>query len=221
MDNESVIKKIKSLLAMSSDVSTSQHERDLALQRAQELMAKYSVDIAEHQDKSEEIITHIISFEQHKLPALFKLSPLMFMTYIEAIPKEFGCYMMYNRNTFDYALFGFKTNCEIAEHAIHCILAQALIDFREQMKEERSIGFTVSFWNGFKEGLAIRFLKLSDSTAIQLYDKVKNAFVQKVNLTQINMPRSNAAGFDQGFKSAKDAQIRSGIGQSNKGGLLK
>lgn len=218
--NTSVINKIKSLLAMSSDSSATQHERDLALQRAQQLMAKYSVDIAETQEKPEEIIQMPIDIKWvHPLPAYLAIDSVKLSGFFQPIANEFGCYVVvYNRR--DLFIFGFKTNCEITKHAIACIFNQALCDYRKEYALRRELGFAISFWNGFVTGLRDRFIKLSDSKTIQLYDKVKAAMEGKVNWEESNLSTSNAKGFEQGYKSGKESPIHSGITE-RKGNLLK
>src|SRR5258707_14686964 len=55
MTHEQLVERIKNLLALATGEGN-EHEKRLALQRAQELMARYSISIADETGKPEEIL---------------------------------------------------------------------------------------------------------------------------------------------------------------------
>lgn len=224
MSESSIIEKIKKLLALSSDPTTTEHERDVALNRAKDLMAQHCIE--EYHLKTDTKIKEAIVQEiytpklENPLPAYFH-NPLLLNTIIQPIANNFGCYTAYWNLTGQHFLMGFKENVEIAKYACDVLLNQGIKDMREGYKTARSIGFTVTFWNGFVYGLHKRFIKLSNETAITLYDKVKAEYDKITNVIPIHLPSSNeASGFASGKKSAMDAQLNPAVSKGNGGNLL-
>lgn len=223
-DKENIISKIKKLLNLAEGVNNSQAEKDLALNRAKEMMAQHS--IADHDIKDAKITDLIIEQEyipqlNNPLPSYF-FDPALMLMILNPIVNNFGCYVVfYPPPRLKVCLVGFKTNIEIASYACDVLLKQGLTDFREGYKKVRSIGYAVTFWNGFAEGLQRRFTKLSNETAIVLYDKVKEKIHKECRIVEYDIPYSNEViGHSEGFKSAIDAQLNRAVSK-NEGNLLK
>lgn len=96
-----------------------------------------------------------------------------------------------------------------------------MINFRAEYKKVRSIRFVTTFWNGFAEGIEKRFTKLSNETAIILYDKVKAKFEAEIQTINITLPSSTEqSGHLAGMKSATEAQLNPTVSKGNGGNLL-
>lgn len=224
MSKPEILDKIKKLLALSSDSGTTEHERNVALNRAKDLMAQHSVEECDLNSpgKVESLIVEEIYIPnlENPLPAYLH-DPMLFCTLLNPITNNFGVYNAFHKFKNIHQFMGFKQNVEIAKYACDVLLNQGIKDCRDGYKEHRSIGFTVTFWNGFIAGLHKRFIKLSNETAIVLYDKVKEQFEKNTQLQPIELPTSNErAGFSAGMKSAMDAQLNPAV-QTSRGNLLK
>lgn len=224
MTKNELIERIKKLLALSTDLSTTEHEKTLALKRAQALMAQHSIesiDLSDTKKIEELIITEDYTPKlENPLPS-YLFNPGLMNAIIQPICNNFGCYASFYLHKPGQSIMGFKTNIEIAKYACDVLLNQGISDFRKQYKTIRSIGFATTFWNGFAEGLLIRFTKLSDETALVLYDKVKSKFNESIMSVAIEMPQSTEiSGHSAGRKSATEATLNAGI-SSSRGGLLK
>jgi hypothetical protein len=223
MSKQELIEKIKKLLSLSTDTSTTNHERDVALNRAKDLMAQYSIEEYDLKNFSKEELI-VTEFYQHKLnnplPSYFA-NPMLMNTIMQPICNNFGCYCCFHTQTGVHQIMGFKANVEISIYACDVLLNQGIKDFREGYANARSIGYGISFWTGFIEGLTLRFTKFSDETALVLYDKVKAKFEESIQKVIINVPTSSEFyGHKAGLKSATEATLNPGV-SSQKGNLLK
>lgn len=213
MTKESLIEKIKSLLALATGVGN-EHEKRLALSRAQELMARYAVDLSE-KNHVEDIIKseYIPKFE---VP-LHLRNKMELMRIITPIAENFGCYLALAN---EIRVFGFSTNIEVTKFAIDTLLYQGIQDFKREYRIQRSTAFAPSFWSGFRKGLEEKFEKPSEK-ALVLYDKVKNVWENSTRSVDVFFANSNASGAEIGFNSAKNAVLNPGIQSSSRGNLLK
>lgn len=217
--SSSVVEKIKRLLALSTDQSTTEAERANALQKAQLLMAKYSVDMSACQEKPEEIIKMPLEIKYaHPLP-IYLHDFIRLSSLLQPISQNFGCWTLYNQAEHKLYLYGFKTNCIVAEQAIAALLNQGLMDFRVQFILRREMGFAISFWNGWAQGIKDRFTKLSDSQAIVLYDKVKDELEKFCQFETIHLMESDADGQELGKLSAQRSYIGTGLDGKERKGL--
>lgn len=213
-DKQTLIERIKKLLALSNDSSTTEHEKDVALNRAKDLMAQYAIE--EHQLKGENVkdLIEIVEYTpklENPLPS-YLFNPALFNAIISPIAQNFGCYCAFYLHSNKTVFYGFKTNIEVAQYACDVLLNAGIKDFRAGYRVARTIGFATTFWNGFGEGLAKRFTKLSDETAVILYDKVKNKWESEVKSVQVELPSSTEkSGHAAGFKSATEAQLNAGL----------
>lgn len=219
---DKLIAKIKSLLALASDSSTSEHERALALKNAQKLMAQYSIDFLNLDSKG--IEDKIISKELSYKPTGILKSDVIYKYIVNRIADNFGVYVYFKMGSISEALYlyGFETNCEIADYAINSLFTQGWYDYRVNTSF-KSAGTCINFWNGFFQGLLRKFNKNElDTNALILYDKVKDEFMKKVKLRQSSNPGgSTSGGFSQGYSSAMNASIKPALKGQNKGNLLK
>lgn len=219
MTDEKIIEKIKKLLELAA--SPNENEARLAYNRAKDLMAKYSVDITAEDTKSKEIV-ELVYIPDFKSPnSLWDYMPQIAL----AIVKPFGVFVLMhnwaNKNSRKMKFVGFKTNIEVAEHAVDCIVNQCLADFRLKFAEERSMAFAPAFWSGVARALTARFAQSSvNETGLVVYDPVKK-FMEKYKPAEFLGANSNAENAARaGFESGNSAQIRSGITTGNQGKLL-
>jgi len=221
MTKKSLIEKIKSLLALATGVGN-ENEKQLALKRAQELMAKYSVDVvfARHPCESTPTIEQIRYETKLDLPISLRTSLDLAHT-IEPICQNFGVYVAYNLAG-HVLLWGFKTNLEVAIYACETLLYQGIQDFKREYRRQRTMGFGISFWKGFREGLKVKFDKsIIPENALVLYDQVKQEWMRKVTFGSGSFNQSNANGMELGIQSARDAVLNKGIESTMSGRLLK
>lgn len=225
MNKESLIEKIKKLLALATDNSTTEHEKSSAMNRAQELMAEYSIEECDLKfTRAEDLILKeefVLNLEDH-MPTMLQ-DPMFRGNILAPICQNFGCYV-YQVGLGPIGkqyIMGFKTNIEVAKYACDVLINQGVKDFKIGFQEHRSIAYGINFWGGFRAGLIARFSKLSNEKAIILYDKLKAQLIKEVQFVKMAPPISTyAGGTQEGFKSAIDAKLNPAVSTS-KEGLLK
>jgi hypothetical protein len=211
-----LITRIKQLLALATGEGN-ENEKKLAMQRAQELMARHSVSESELMDKPTLILDKIFKWNLENPLPLYFFNPIIATEIMGITAENFGCYAF--ALGYDLHLMGFEHNIEIAEYAINVLMNQGIKDFRKGYRENRSVGFSVMFWQGFTRGLKERFAKISNETAIILYDKVKKEFESKVQFVNMEIGQFSGQGFNEGHKSAKEASLNPGVVE-RRGNLL-
>jgi hypothetical protein len=181
-------------------------------------MAKYSVDVSSASETS--LIEQIRYDTKLDLPISLRTSLDLAHT-IEPICQNFGVYVAYNLAG-HVLLWGFKTNLEVSIYACETLLYQGIQDFKREYRKQRTMGFGISFWKGFREGLKVKFDKsIIPENALILYDQVKEKWLSQVKYEHANINQSSASGADLGFQSAKDAVLNKGIESTLSGRLLK
>ncbi len=217
MDRAKLIEKIKSLLALATGVGN-EHEKQLALSRAQELMARYAISISDNESKPEDIVRE--SFHTTFDIPLFLRNCIEFLVVTQPIAENFGVYLSINPAG-NIWMTGFKTNVEIANYAINTLLYQGVQDFKRGYREHRTIGFATAFWHGFTAGMAEKFAKQSiPSEALVLYNRVKDKFLSQTRFMNATLMTTNAGGFKTGKNSAREAVLNPGIQSTSSGRLL-
>lgn len=219
MSKEELIDKIKRLLALSSDPSTTEHERDLAYKKAQALMAKYCISNL-NTENVQELVTSEVYKTERKLP-VFLQSCTNFVSIFNSTAHNFGCYLAFKTIKNEVSIFGFKINIEVLKYILDTLISQGQFDYRVEYSKRREISFSSAFWTGFGKGLDARFSKKNlEEQAIELYDRVKAVFEKQVRYESIEVGRSTAQGFEAGHKSATEAQLNPAVSTS-RGSLLK
>lgn len=223
MTREQLIDKIQKLLALSSDNGTTEHERNLAYQRAQKLMAQYCIDNVDLM--KDDIKDQIINFEiTYPLKGYLKNDNIHKFIF-DRIARAYGTFHFFRPKENRNYLMGFEVNCRIANHVIHVMLDRGLIDYRNSLAEGNppTAAHKISFWKGFLDGLNERFVAPSalDERAIVLYDKVKAEYLAKVHPVSLSSSSSDSdSGFNDGRDSAKNAQIHKPVTSTFGGKLL-
>lgn len=217
MTKEAVIEKIKSLLALASDPSTTEHERTLAFNRARTLIDRFMVseqDITP--DKPLEIVWVPFNFLVSR--ACEKYLPF----YAHSVALYFGCFVCRRVGTWHFV--GFKSNIEVATYAVEVLTHQGKIDFRTAFRNrlnsrENLITFEESFWYGFVQALQRRFTlqEIPDEKGLTVYDPVKQLYD---SLTTVSLGNTYGAAAE-GFTSGINAQLHRPIETTTKGNLLK
>lgn len=214
MTKDKLIEKIKSLLALAS--SPNEHEAELAMRRAQELMAKYCIEECELQYNKQEFVIESATYTPkiRMGTGLLQHLPIIATT----IAPIFGCQATFTKLTHTIKLWGFRTNLAVCEYAIDALLNQGYADYKREYAKQRSLMFDHNFWSGFAIGIDRKFKKASEeSKAIVVYDKVEE-YMQK-NFKQAVM-RTSAAAL-AGIESGKSAVIYGGISAATQGNLLR
>ena len=209
--SEKVTEQIKKLLALAS--SPNEHEARLAMQRAQELMRRYSVSII---DDPLEVIVEVPYVSKVKSVGISKVLPEI--CYV--ISKVFDCSSLYFPLLNKITIVGFKTNCLIVEHALDCILNQGIADFRQEYKMQRSLAFSEGFWVGFLDAIQRKFQQPNvEGEGLVIYDKVKE-YLSKYKYGVFSAQRVNSFGAERGRVSGANVSIRPGVQPSVGGKLL-
>ena len=122
LNEKELIEKIKKLLALAA--SPNENEAQLAMSKAQELMAKYCINIIEEKDL---VITSEIYYTNVKLP----FAELIYISNV--ISRIFGCITIIS-NVIE--MHGYSTNIKIVKFSIDSVLAQASIELKVIIKKE-------------------------------------------------------------------------------------
>lgn len=214
------VERIKKLLELAA--SPVESEARLAFEKAQELMAKYS--LRESDWKSDSVPEAIVRHEYvlKVKPSTPLIDQLPFIA--QAIGQPFGVYVLVRASERKVLLVGFSTNCTLVEYAIDCVLTQCMFDYREQFAKQRSIAFAPEFWRGVSLALSARFSapasQDSKETALAVYDRVKKFMEQfKGSANWGNSQSDLAGGFTAGQAAGQNAQIRPAL-QTQSGGKL-
>jgi hypothetical protein len=200
---DQIIDKIKKLIALSEDQSTSEHERLLALKRAQALMIKYSIDSIQG-----EVEDSIIKIEFNLGRTIFGLDTTSLCRILSTIGPYFGCYSFYKKTSGQVYLMGFKVNCEIVDYTAHVLINQGLRDCLRLWRDAPSANTKLAFWKGFCEGLQVRFkLNSEESEGLVLYDKVREKFLANTKLVSSFQGGSSLDAQQAGSQSALEAKV--------------
>lgn len=215
-----IIERIKKLLELASSANKEDHERKLAMERAQDLMIKHSInenDLANETGKELEIVEEEYFNESFLKQGVIPVLPNILAT----IPPIFGVYGMVHTlggKSHKFTLVGFKTNIQIAKYAMDSILTQGIITARIEYKKFRTITFGMSFWSGYAIGLQQKFLPNTEKNMV-VYDRVK-AFIDSISQDKVSGNLTDGIAFATGHQAGLEAEIRKPIEQANTGKLL-
>lgn len=224
MTEDKIVEKIKKLLALAS--SPNENEAQLAMERAQSLMAEYCIQENQFFDRNSLNVTfrESVIFELYTSPfnasrGLQKELPQI----VHTIGRIFGCMCMIWRPTLEYRIYGFKTNIEITKYTIDAILNQARIDYQIGYRKARTISFDESFWKAFAIILRERFQKhVEESTGLVIYDAVRAKIKELSKGIYISHNGTDSiAGVKAGQLSGSSVSIHPGIKVGNQGNLLE
>ncbi len=224
LTKERLVEKIKSLLALATGENNSSEEKSLAMQRAQELMAKYSLDVKTECAEPQFVISR--NFEPSSVyridQALFGILPEV----LDVIGKNFGVMTYLNVapgpvRSVTCCFLGFETNIQLTQYAVDVILYQGWAGYRRIMRLERSTTFAPDYWRGFYDGLVEKFEKSAEvGIGLVVYDPVKAALAK---LTGGKTTKSWALGnslsdaYVQGVEDGKNSTLNKGVGNATAG----
>jgi hypothetical protein len=213
---DTIIERIKKLIALSQDSGATEHEKLTALKHAEKLMLKYS--ISEFSASSEEPEIVEVPFQLDR--EIFYLDTKKLCYILGIVGENFGCYSSFSLNG-SVKLFGFRVNCEIVEYTAKVLISQGLRDCAVGWKINPSASYKMTFWKGFIQGLEDRFnkIKLSEETGITVYDKVKEFFDKRVTFSSdFSMLGANYEAAQAGNKSAREAVVNPALSSSTSEG---
>jgi hypothetical protein len=219
--NEKIFERVKKLLELSA--SANEHEAALAYKRAQEIIAKYSLDMS-RELKVETIVEKFYELKIKETMGLKEKLPFI----LDIVARPFGVHTLISARYEDgqkipaIKLVGFETNVDIAAYTVDCILNQCLIDYRQGYSRERSIIFGHNFWTGVVHALSERFKQPEEQApGLVVYDKVRE-YMEKYPMATVEGTNViGHSGVSEGIQSGKNAQIRPGVRANNGGKLLK
>lgn len=207
-EKDKIIERIKKLIALSEDTSTTSHERDACRKKAHSLMARFSIDNL--RDEKDPEIIHV----EFALPKpVFGLDTVKLCQILGIIGPPLGCYSYFKRGEDKVYLMGFKINCAIAEYTGHVLINQGKRECSSLYKQLPMANTKLAFWKGFVEGLRLRYAPAenSDEQGLVVYDSVKELFERSVKKVPIFSSGSNLDAMAKGAQSALDARINAGL----------
>lgn len=222
--NDNILKRIRHLIALSQDGSTTEHERTLALRRAQDLMIKYS--ISSLGDEVEPQIHSARYDPSSKMHPYFNNNLGNLCRLLQIVGNAFGCQAFMRKSENKVYLMGFPVNIQIAFYTTEVLYTQGRQDLKDASKEAFAgmitnkttvsgvMGYQINFWVGFLEGLVAKFKKTSeyaDEKGVTLYDKVLQEWTAKVTFVTLEIDSSSSGGYSSGFTSARNARVNSAI----------
>lgn len=211
-DKEKIIERIKKLIALSEDASTTEHERSACRKKAHSLMARFSIDTL-HDEKEVEIV-HV----EFALPKpIFGLDVTKLCQILGIIGPPLGCYSYFKRSEDKVYLMGFKINCEIATYTAHVLINQGKRECSDLYKQFPMANTKLAFWKGFVEGLRVRYspVENSEEQGLVVYDSIKELFERSVKKVPIFSAGSDLSALAKGAQSALDARINSGLSNTS------
>jgi Protein of unknown function (DUF2786) len=221
-----VIERIKKLLELTT--SPNEAEAKLAMEQAQKLMAKHSIDVA---DLKEHAAGPEIIRSEYWNEAFNRFGVWDAMTQILiTIPPIFGVYCVVSHmkhlsptqkdRSKRFDLVGFSANIEITRFALDSLLAQGLADARSEYKKYRTVGFGQSFWSGFASAIAQKFGPAKEtSKGIIVYDKVRN-YINSIASGSYESKSFSGEAYSSGHSAGMKAELRKGLESKNTGKLL-
>lgn len=214
-----IFEKVKKLLELAA--SPNEHEARLAFLKAQELIAKHSLNMAEN-NNTEGIVEREYTLKIPPSSGFMETFPEI----AHAISQPFGVYILVSARKRSapnkIELVGFPTNTQVAEYAIDCVLNQCFSDLHAAYKENPSLGFAHNFWKGVSKALNLRFRVDSiNEKGLIIYDKVKQYMDKFPSTNFLRTQVDGKSGLEEGLRSGESAQLRPGIVSTQSGKLLK
>ncbi len=221
MTQEKVEELIKKLLDLAA--SPEQHEADLAMERAKELMLKYNIQQSSLASETEQLKVdrqpYVVPFRASSFA--LKQMPLICTT----LCKNFNVFVSITLSTGVIEFWGFPLNIKLARYACDAILNQLQMKWREEYRKARTISFTENYWIGAAQGIYAKFrikTPTTDIKALTLYNKVEQEFTAHVKgVWSTGGLDKNAAAQAVGNAAGKEAEIYRGITVQNGGKFLK
>lgn len=207
MENQALIDKVKKLLELAG--SPNENEAKLAYERAQALIAKYSLDLSG--ENKPEAIVQVDYVCSYRSGGLSEVLPFM----AQALGKPFGTYVLirpWKGN--QVVLVGFATNVKVTAYAIDSVLAQLMQDFRREFKKYRTVAFSTNFWNGALQAIQKRFEEAGDKaeTGLVVYDPVRAFMASFTGSAKLSAGSADTqAGLSAGAAAGNAVSIRQGV----------
>lgn len=207
MTKETLIETVKKLLALAS--SPNEHEAQLAMKRAQDLIARYSISVM--LDANEPIIE--TSF---KYSSLCYMSQEMGAQIVHVITPIFGVQSMRKPSNFTLHLFGYKTNVQLAIHGCYCIINQLNAELKKVLKKTPGFvgpNFIHDYWLAAAREIERKFEEPKTiGQGLVVYDKAKELMHRLYNIRPLaGIAFAGTAGIELGAKAGREAQLRSGV----------
>ena len=214
-----IFEKVKKLLELAA--SPNEHEARLAFLKAQELIAKHSLNMAEN-NNTEGIVEREYTLKIPPSSGFIETFPEIAHT----ISQPFGVYILVsfrNRHIpYKIKLVGFPTNTQVAEYTIDCVLNQCFSDLSCGLQRKSLLGFAHNFWKGVSKALNLRFRVDSiNEKGIIVYDRVKQYMDRFSSYNFLRTQVDGKSGLEEGLRSGESAQLRPGIVSTQSGKLLK
>jgi hypothetical protein len=213
--NEKIIEKIKGLLALATGETGNAHERELAMRRAQELMAKHAIE--ESALLEGETTLPVIS-QKFEPSGLYRINSTLtrWIPYIMTpIAQSFGGFVTFNR-TGAATVWGFEPNVKIIQYAANVVLYQGSQDLKREFVKLRQMSFADSFWRGFAIAMVEKFKPKTEgqSSELTIYDPVR----AKAMEFGTARPDNYSDASEQGIASGRATTLHKGLTESASSG---
>lgn len=219
---ESLVRKIKGLLAKASDPGIPEAEQDTYRSHARKLMETYCIESVEEIPENDMVIEEFFQpFAGLVIDrSLYPVLPHILLP----IAKYCGCFVICSPTEHGRKekFVGFKPNIEMAQYTANVVLKQGQDEFRRQYRIQRSISFGQSFWSGFALGLEKKFAltEKPSEKGLVLYDRSK----QRVQELTGGRTRNNAIDLSrpdmtrEGQHVGENVKVWKPVSSSEKGG---
>lgn len=137
---ESIVQKVRNLMAKAEDPAATRHERELFSAKAEELVARYAIDLAlleEKQGKGKPVLRTVDIDGTYGKP-----KHLLF----QQIAKAYGCRAVRNTPVTEQVV-GFEGDLDIVETLYHSLVLQGVNAMLSEYRSDRS--FRSAFMYGF------------------------------------------------------------------------
>ena len=224
--DEGIVTKIKKLLAKGSNDAVTELEGEIFLQKAQELMIRYNLDIADLSDTGQFYI-------QRPITPIAKRWPDYYYTIGHLMSKHYNVqYIRYNTHEGAYLeYFGEPSSVDVAEYVTHILLQQGEYLYKEFLKEhkERRIrdGYApkasqAAFMNGLINGYGRKLANQRDA-AINKVQSEKPAGsegkpCQDIILASSKILREHFEGYYKPTKGQRNGYHGAGYAEGSKAG---
>lgn len=202
--NEKIIEKIKNLMSLASN-NPSKAEAEAAALKAQELMAKYHIDMesvdAEEREKIDEMYVEVGMGKKWK----YQLA--------RVISRNFCCrHFLFGKDTI--AFYGYKTDIKIASHVfLNLFLIGDKLVKKEYLDEKGKFGTACGIYNSFVSGFVAGIGSVLDEqcralmivTPPEVEDSYKDRSIGFVEKSFRNVRTSSYKTWQNGYNAGRDA----------------
>lgn len=217
--SEKILNRVRGLLAKAEDPACTPHEAEAFSAKAEELIAKYAVDLRLLESKEDRGKPTMITVKMTGGYARPKT------VLLQGIAKAHGCNPL--RTGDSNVIYGFETDLALVQALYGSLLLQATNALLHQSRSDRT--FRTSFWYGFASRAVERVKETTQKAEREVSNEPGNALVLVDRKKEVDSAFREAhpnvrttsggrVGSNEGFGSGQSAANRADIGNTRVGG---